>query len=266
MKHILRLLIEKSVRNISIKRYLPNAFGNTPLYVSPDAQLKYIKPGKKGFDELLLNLAERFVHKDDVIWDVGANVGIFSFSAAGKGARVVAVEPDPFLVGLLRKSISINENRDLDIKVVPVALSCKIALETFQIAKRGRASNSLSLVGGRSQMGGVREEIIVPVVTMDSLLETFPDPKFVKIDVEGAEIKVIDGGKKLLQKVRPVFFIEADIKTRPSITTTFLHHNYALFKDIHSFETGLEINGFIQLKDTLCVPREKLDLIRNNLC
>jgi len=101
---------------------------------------------------------------------------------------------------------------------------------------------------------------------MNSLLETFPDPKLVKIDVEGAEINVMDGGKKILQKVRPIFFIEADIKTRPCITNIFLYHKYALFKDIHSFEAGIEINGVIQLKDTLCVPREKLDLIRNNLC
>jgi len=254
------------LRNSSVKRWLPEAFGNTPLYVSPDAQLKYIKPGRKGFDELLLNLAERFVHKGDVIWDVGANVGVFAFSAAGKGGRVVAVEPDPFLVELLRKSVRIKENRDLDLKVAPVALSGNTALEVFQIAERGRASNSLTSAGGRSQMGGIREEIIVPVMTMDTLLETFPAPKFVKIDVEGAEIAVMDGGKRVLEEARPLFFIEADIKTRPGITTIFRQHDYALFEDIGSFEANIEIEGAIEKKDTLCIAREKLDQIRNNPC
>jgi FkbM family methyltransferase len=268
MKYTLRRIIEKVLRNTSFKRWLPEAFGNTPLYISPDSQLKYIKPGRVGFDcdELLLNLADRFVHKSDVIWDVGANVGIFAFAAAGKGGRILAVEPDPFLVELLRKSARIKENHDLDVKVVPVALSSNNALEVFHIAERGRASNTLALAGGRSQMGGIREEIIVPVMTMDALLEVFPCPKFVKIDVEGSEILVMAGGKRVLEEVRPIFFIEADIKTRPGITTICREHDYALFEDIGSYDANIEIEGVIKQKDTLCIPREKLEQIRNNPC
>lgn len=258
--------MERSLRDSSVKRRLPSAFQNTPFYVSPDAQLKYLKPGRKGFDDLLLNLAEQFVHKGDVVWDVGANVGVFAFSAAGMGGRVVAVEPDPFLVGLLRKSVHLKENSNFDFKVVPVALSDKAALEVFQIADRGRASNSLASAGGRSQMGGVREEIIVPVMIMDDLLETFPAPKFIKIDVEGAEIGVMDGGQRILEEVRPLFFIEADIKTRPTITAIFRRHHYALFEDISSFAANVEIEGVIEKKDTLCIPREKLAQIRNSTC
>jgi len=103
-------------------------------------------------------------------------------------------------------------------------------------------------------------------MTMDTLLETFPAPKFVKIDVEGAEIAVMDGGKRVLEEARPLFFIEADIKTRPGITTIFRQHDYALFEDIGSFEANIEIEGAIEKKDTLCIAREKLDQIRNNPC
>jgi len=266
LKRHFRQIIEKLARNMAFKRRLPKSFGNISFYVSPDAQLKYIRPGSVGFDELLLNLVTRFVCKGSVIWDVGANVGVFAFSAAGKGGRVVAVEPDPFLVGLLRKSMQIRENQGLDLKVTPVALSAATALEVFQIAARGRASNSLASAGGRSQMGGVREEIIVPVMTLDSLLDTFPAPEFIKIDVEGAEIGVMEGGKRLLEEARPLFFIEADINTRPTITDIFRKHDYALFEDVASFDANREIEGTIQKKDTLCIPCEKLEQIRNKLC
>jgi len=266
MKQIFRRLLEIIFRNSSFKRRLPKEFGNIPFYVSADAQLKYIKPGRKGFDELLLNLAKRFISEGDVVWDVGANVGVFSFSAAGKGGKVVMVEPDPFLVQLLRKSVEINEDLELDLNVLPVALSDNPGLEVFQIAERGRASNSLASVGGRSQMGGVRKEIIVPVMTMDSLLDNFSEPKFIKVDVEGGEIGAMNGGKRVLEEVRPLFFIEADSKTRPGITSIFQKNDYALFENIDHFEANIEIKGVIEKKDTLCIPREKIEQIKSNLC
>ena len=63
-------------------------FGNTSLFVSPDSQFKYIKAGRRGSNELLLDLADRFVHKGDVISDLVINVVGFAFSAVGKDGRV----------------------------------------------------------------------------------------------------------------------------------------------------------------------------------
>ena len=57
-----------------------------------------------------------------------------------------------------------------------------------------------------------------------------------------------------MKKARPIFFIEADIKTRPGITNIFLEHDFALFKDNDSFEVSIEIDGVIEMKDTLCLP------------
>ena len=57
-------------------------------------------------------------------------------------------------------------------------------------------------------MGGVRMRVHVPTLRLDTVLDTMPAPDFVKIDVEGAELLVLDGSAKLISKVRPVFYIE----------------------------------------------------------
>jgi hypothetical protein len=55
----------------------------------------------------LFSLAEKLIRPGDVVWDVGANVGLFTFAAAAKTGptgKVLAIEPDPWLGTLLRRS------------------------------------------------------------------------------------------------------------------------------------------------------------------
>jgi FkbM family methyltransferase len=52
----------------------------------------------------LFDFSEKFARTGDVVWDVGANVGMFTFACAfraGSSGHVVAIEPDAFLVDLL---------------------------------------------------------------------------------------------------------------------------------------------------------------------
>ena len=76
------------------------------------------------------------------------------------------------------------------------------------IAARGRASNALAAAGGNSQMGGTRSRVKVTTRRLDTLLETFPSPDFVKVDVEGAELLVLEGAARLISEVRPTFYME----------------------------------------------------------
>lgn len=254
---LLRKIIELTFRGKYFKRCLPASFNRVQLYVSPDAQLKYLKPGESGFDKILLDLAELFVTKDInsyVVWDIGANVGIFSFACAGRGASVIAVEPDPFLFKLLNKSIKIPSNSNLDVQVLQTAVSDRIGYETLNIAKRGRASNCLESAGGRTQMGGVREKIRVPLTTLDEMLKKVEAPNFIKIDVEGAEVNVLEGAKTLLMKYRPTLFIEADVNTRPAVTEILRRYDYLLFDSIESYMEDSPIEGIIEFKETLCIP------------
>lgn len=225
---IIRVIAERFFRNRILRRKILVAGEWISLFVSPDSQLKYLKIGSGVFDQDLINIAEKFLRENSNVWDVGANVGVFSFASsvvANKGA-IVSIEPDIWLAGILRKTSKLKEYSDKKIKVVPVAVSSENGVASFMIAKRGRACNALESFDGRSQMGGVREFQYVPTLTLDTLLQSFPAPDFVKIDIEGAELSAIEGGEELIRKIRPIFYIEVGNKVSSQIFNIFKLSDY----------------------------------------
>ena len=183
---VFRTLIEKISRNKIIFRRIIVCKEKVPVFVSPGAQLKYWKIGKGAFDQDLINIAQRYVNKKSNVWDIGANVGIFTFSAASiTSGEVLSIEADSWLVTMLRKTAKLNFYKNKNICILPAAISDSKSIAKFMIAERGRACNALESAGGRSMMGGYREMQYVPTITLDSLLESFLPPSFIKIDIEG---------------------------------------------------------------------------------
>lgn len=228
---ILRSALEAVGRGRKIKRQLPNG---VKLYVSPDSQLKYLS---KLFDIDLVSIAKEQISEKSVVWDIGANCGVFSFSSS-LARQVVAVEADPFLCCLIQDSISMN---GIPILLVSAAASSSYGIAEFSIAKRGRASNHLSFVSGSSQTGGERSRILVPTITLDGLLDSVLPPTFVKIDVEGAEVEVLNGARRLLREVRPVIYLETVQVTHAACALILEDAGYTLTK-------GAEMNW-------LCTPQ-----------
>ena len=229
--NILRTIVERASRGKVLERWITVNGKTIPLLISPDAQLKYLKLGSGAFDHDLINIAEQHLTENSNVWDVGANVGVFSFAAASiahKGT-VVSIEADIWLANILRKSAMFKEYSNNTICVLPVAISNDNSVASFMVAERGRASNALEVVGGRSQMGGVREKQYVPTLTLDSLLNTFPPPDFVKIDVEGAEYMVLQGAKNLIKNIRPKFYIEVGSNVSIKILNLFQSSGYVAY-------------------------------------
>ena len=204
-----RNALERLARGRVLKRYISSEYGKLPIYVSPDAQLKYLKLGSNAFDADLVKIADHFINKDHVVWDVGANVGVFSFTCAYRGAAtIIAIEADSWLCSLLRRTSAFKEYQDRDIRVLSLAVANQNGISEFIIAQRGRASNALASAAGRSQMGGAREHSHVPTLTLDTIAETQPKPDFIKIDVEGAELAVFEGAENLMSVHHPTFYAE----------------------------------------------------------
>ena len=217
---MLRTILERAARNRRVKRTLPNGI---QIYVSPDSQLKYLK---RDFDRDLFEMAERFVTETSAVWDIGANCGVMAFCAA-KAKQIVAVEADPFLVGILQDSVTLSK---INVAVVAAAAFSHHSLAEFSIARRGRASNHLSEIRGHSQAGGERSRIFVPTITLDSLLDRFDPPTFMKIDVEGAELHVLQGCKAVLQTSRPVIYYEATRETAGPCAEVLRQFGYRIEK------------------------------------
>ncbi|MFV0294874.1 MAG: FkbM family methyltransferase [Hyphomicrobiaceae bacterium] len=245
----MRTLVERLARGRSLVRRLPSDYRSVKIVVSPDSQLKYLRPGRKGFDAELLDIADQFSGPDKKVWDVGANVGVFSLASAARGAKVLSIEADPFLAGLLRRSLEINARMGLDVRVLCAAIAHSNGIGELMIAKRGRASNALKAAKGSDQMGGVRQEVTVPLLTMDVLMDGSFAPDFVKIDVEGAEIMVLAGAEKLLRDIRPVIYIEVSQRNAEEATAILHKANYKLFSPS---DTGIEISECVF--NTLAIP------------
>lgn len=251
---MIRTWMERTFRGVAYSRTLPEDVGGLPIYVSPDSQLKYLKPGTSGFDQSLLQLARTHVREDSVVWDVGANVGVFAFAAAGLAPRgaVIAVEPDIWLAGLLRRSVGNQESGVTPVRVIPCAVSATVGVAEFVIAMRGRASNYLAEAGGWSQSGGARERVYVPTLTLDTLLASQPRPSFVKIDTEGAEVMALRGAERLLTEVRPTIYIEVGKENAAEATSLLKAARYRIFDSNLPLSGQSPLPGCVQ--DTLAVP------------
>jgi FkbM family methyltransferase len=255
MKALLRRLLERGSRNVMLKRKLPACFGGRAIYVSPDAALRFWKPGLDEADPLLYALARRFVAPGTVAWDAGANVGLFTFAAsalAGRKGTVVAIEADAWLQTLLRRSAAEAPPDAAPVAVVPAAVADKLGLEPFVIAARGRASNYLDSAVN-TQTGGIRDVQSVITVTLDWLLEYFPAPLVVKVDVEGAELRVLQGSERMLRQVRPTWLLEVASTCAAEITRLLREANYALFRPTP--QELLPVNEADW--DTVAIPAER---------
>jgi FkbM family methyltransferase len=237
----LRIFAEKMSRNQVLSRHLPKDLNSAPIYVSPDASLRHWSPRLKSD---LFDLARQFVHPGDTIWDIGANVGLFTIAAAqraGPAGYILAIEPDIWLAALLQRTAAAQQPNAAPIHIMQVAVSGAIGTETLHIANRNRASNHLSSVPEHSQAGGTRETYEVHCTTLDSLLEQVPaqipeqipdqtpPPKLVKIDVEGSEIDLLAGSHRLLTSIRPIIMCESQHRNRPAVTTIFSRYHYKLY-------------------------------------
>lgn len=227
----IRTTTEKLTRRLSLRRRLPTDLGHNPIWVSPSAGLRFLFGRMKETDPVLFNLAKEFVLRDSVVWDIGANVGLFAFSAAylsGSRGLVVAVEPDAWLVQLLRRSGHVQPASCAPVNIIPAAVAQAVDLRTFQIAARSRATNSLTGYGS-TQTGGVAEEQIVVTVSLDWLSERYALPDVLKIDVEGAELEVLKGAEALLDRKRPALLCETSGETSVEVTKLLLSKGYRIY-------------------------------------
>jgi FkbM family methyltransferase len=228
---VLRSLVEKATRQTAFRRALPRGFGASKIYVSGSAGLKYLFRSMQSMDPDLCNLAREFVRPGSVVWDVGANVGLFAFSAAhlaGSQGSVVAIEADIWLVRLLRHSALIQSGCSAPVQVIPAAVAQACDLRCFNIASRSRAASSLAGYGS-SQAGSTAETQTVLSVSLDWLAERLPSPDVLKIDVEGAELEVLIGARGLLARRQTVILCEVAAERAREVSTLLQANGYRIF-------------------------------------
>jgi FkbM family methyltransferase len=227
-----RPFAERLGRRRSFRRRLPERFGGETFRASTEGGLKYLRRAFWESEPTLLGFAADFVEQGSVVWDIGANVGLFSFASAGLSGPdggVVALEPDTWLVELLRRSASRTSTRASPVEIVPSAVAGEVGIAKFHVAKRARATSHLASSPGTTQTGGTRSVESVIVVTLDFLLNHFPPPNVLKIDVEQSELDVLHGASEVLERCRPTVLIEVGDNQADAVSEVLRNAGYALF-------------------------------------
>ena len=225
----LRASLEQASHRFVIRRRLPSPFAAARIYASTEGGLRYLRPRMDRVDPVLLSLAAETVRPGNTVWDIGANVGLFSFAAAvaaGPDGHVLSVEADMVLVGLLRRSAAASR-RHAPVEVLPAAVAEECGLARFCIAKRNRSTSHLDGFG-TTQTGGIRATELVPTVALDWLASHFPRPDVIKIDVEGAEAHVLSGGPAVL-RAHPRIICEVAKENATEVSDLLASSGYTLY-------------------------------------
>ena len=147
-----------------------------------------------------------YVKPNSVILDIGANVGNHTvfFAKHFQAKNVVPFEVNPTAVELLRLNVELNHLTNVDLSQVGVGVGAQRG--TLYLTKS--IENNLAATSFSTSISSRSKEISFKVDTLDNLLSSDTQVDFVKIDVEGMEFDVLDGGRKFIQKCRPVVFLE----------------------------------------------------------
>ena len=233
--------------------------GRVRLVVTPGSALAFWRLDISRVDPPLLALAQEFVRPGHVVWDIGANVGLFAFSAAalaGPKGAVLAVEPDMWLASLLVRSKELNRGIIAEVSILQAAVADSVSIRQLCVAERGLSANFLEGVGGSTQAGGIRACRPVIAVSLDWLRDQFARPDVVKIDVEGAEVECLRGAERLLAEDRPILVCEVDAESRVAIAGTLRRHGYDLFDGALTAADRQALS--VPAWNTLAVPHEKV--------
>ncbi|MDO8978071.1 MAG: FkbM family methyltransferase [Afipia sp.] len=162
--------------------------------------------------EVELSFLDRIVRNDAVTVDVGANCGLYTRELARLSRRVHAFEPSRTMADVLRRTSAPN------VIVHEIALSDHEGAAELLIpqSEQGAVHGLASLEPQVALSAKSCTVLNVPMARLDEVIQD--DVAFVKVDVEGHELNVLNGAIGLLERSQPIFLVEAEDRHRPLAT------------------------------------------------
>ncbi len=204
-----------------------------------------------------IDLFEQVIAEGQMVLDVGANIGSFTVYFArkvGVSGMVHAFEPQRLVFQTLCANIALNSFAH--VYCHPCALGVEPGnILVPQVVPWGH-HNFGGLALGEHDVGDS-----VPVLTLDDL--QLHACHFIKIDVEGMELAVLQGGQQLLQRCAPVLYVENDRQEKAGALVRFLDklgyemywHMPLLYNPDNFFQNRHNTFGNIGSHNMLCLPK-----------
>lgn len=151
--------------------------------------------------DLIIAICRTFIKENDTVFDVGANVGVFSilFSNFCKKGKIFSFEPTKKIFRFLLENIELNKINN--IFAINFAISNINGVVSFF---ENKYSDDLNYIDNRE----LKNSASVLSIRLNSFMEIFGLEKidFLKIDTEGAELLVLNSMKDKLKKTRVIYF------------------------------------------------------------
>lgn len=162
---------------------------------------------------------------DGVLYDIGANVGTYSIYAGCKGIEVYAFEPEASNYSLLNKNIRLNDLKN--VKAYCLALTNETSLSVLNLStvesggslhafseKKDYALNDFTPVFEQGCVG----------MSLDDVSAFLPKPDHIKIDVDGFEHLVVNGGMNTIRNAKSVLIeINTNVREHMDIVDVMSH-------------------------------------------
>lgn len=176
--------------------------GDSVYVVSSDDD--YLIAMGNDFEPHMVQLFRALIGLDDVVADIGANIGLTAILFSTLANKVYAFEPSSSTFQILFENL--DRNAISNVEAINIGIGEKEEAQTITFAQNNRSGGFVS-DKIRLETGHITEEIRLD--TIDHFFASKePSPTFLKIDVEGFEVSVIRGGSAFLQRARPVVVME----------------------------------------------------------
>lgn len=186
-------------------------------------------------DPYLFKFLKPFLDEAQIVWDIGANIGNHSRQYLDWGKTVIAIEPNPIVFKCLQHNC-------------PEAACLNIAASDTNGKLKFEQLDNV----GASRIGN-NGDILVSAKSLDKV-KNLPAPDFVKIDVEGWEVKALLGMIKTLKKYKPIIYIEVN-------SEALINNGYKEDDILHILQDTLNYSNLIKYPETANFGDPQYDIL-----
>jgi FkbM family methyltransferase len=265
-----KIVSSAAQRNPGLRKYIP-----LPRYYKASASRSAVRDGvrfklspadymqwslfageKDKFKEALLLHIQGRGDGDMHILDIGANCGHFCLAVAKllydkkAGGEIIAFEPNPRVMEMLTRNLSLNPQFNKMVKTIPFAVGEKSDTLEISVPLRNTGAGSLC----RNYDGEPNERYTVQVVSVDDFIvqNSIGRVDFMKIDVESFEPLVLRGAQKTIDQFHPSIYIEFINNSKEGYDDNYIYNfisdnGYTIYRETP--EGFSLLKGFADIKD-----------------